>query len=191
MQSFNEWAKMYGFYSFKNIPIVDRENGKAIRYVSKYCSKGMFENPLVKQGLVDKTFHLISKGLGKSYVNKRKYYHLTRNDDVSDNYNFTPRIVGIAKNLRVLQGNFYYAMPRYYKEKILGNKSRLSSAVADFLLAQSDDVYNTELREFQLQSGLSELEAIRTLARQESEIAQYEARNALSILSKFYNKSKI
>lgn len=38
------------------------------RYLAKYCSKGVFESPLVKDGLQPKCYKLISKGLGKGYL---------------------------------------------------------------------------------------------------------------------------
>lgn len=41
-------------------------------YVSKYCSKGFFENPRVARGDVEPTFHLVSKGLGYSAIQDLK-----------------------------------------------------------------------------------------------------------------------
>lgn len=41
-------------------------------YVSKYCSKGFFENPRVERGYVEKTFHLVSKGIGYSAIESLK-----------------------------------------------------------------------------------------------------------------------
>lgn len=41
-------------------------------YVSKYCSKGFFENPRVERGDVAKTFHLVSKRMGLCAISSLK-----------------------------------------------------------------------------------------------------------------------
>lgn len=100
---FDKWRKQYGFYTASDIlhqgeqlvydghkfnpRKVNAES--AFAYVAKYCSKGMFENPLSycnyvdsrgfkyisstgrllkRTPIVEPTFHLVSKGLGKAYL---------------------------------------------------------------------------------------------------------------------------
>lgn len=63
------WRRQYGF---TKTHLVSNENRKGrdcvSRYVSKYCSKGVFESPLVRYGLAPKCFRCISHGIGKSYI---------------------------------------------------------------------------------------------------------------------------
>lgn len=46
----------------------NKSPGRVMNYVSKYCCKGSFENPRVKEGTVNPIFHLSSKGLGRQYI---------------------------------------------------------------------------------------------------------------------------
>lgn len=66
-----DWTTNYGFSDVEEI-VTDVANhkskGAVMNYVSKYCNKGAFENPRVKEGTVEKTFHLSSKGIGKRWV---------------------------------------------------------------------------------------------------------------------------
>lgn len=63
------WRRQYGF---TKTHLVSNESSKGrccvARYVSKYCSKGVFESPLVNFQLVPKPFHCISHGIGKGYL---------------------------------------------------------------------------------------------------------------------------
>lgn len=63
------WRRQYGF---TKTHLVSNESSKGrqcvSRYVSKYCSKGIFESPLVRYGLSPRPFRCISKGVGRSYI---------------------------------------------------------------------------------------------------------------------------
>lgn len=63
------WRRRYGFTKTK---LVSNETSKGreciSRYVSKYCSKGVFESPLVQDGLAPKPFHCIAHGIGVGYL---------------------------------------------------------------------------------------------------------------------------
>lgn len=63
------WRRQYGFTKTQLVSN-DSQKGRdcVSRYVSKYCSKGVFESPLVKFQLAPKPFHCISRGIGKGYV---------------------------------------------------------------------------------------------------------------------------
>lgn len=72
----NPWRKNVGWTK----PVTKIYNAESrkdcsniVRYVSKYCSKGVFESPLVKCGLAPKPYKLISKGIGEGYLNKAKF----------------------------------------------------------------------------------------------------------------------
>lgn len=67
----HDWNDNFGFSTFSDIvyKLDDNKSPSSVaNYVSKYCSKGSYENPRVVEGTVYPTFHLCSKGLGKSWI---------------------------------------------------------------------------------------------------------------------------
>lgn len=73
----SKWQRQFGFTKAREFGLVNSKTALCtIRYTAKYCAKGPLENPLVASGKVEPTFHLISKGLGKSFMTneKRSYY---------------------------------------------------------------------------------------------------------------------
>lgn len=46
---------------------------KMTKYVSKYVTKGDYESPFVKDGFQEKPYRLVSKGIGKGYLDKDKF----------------------------------------------------------------------------------------------------------------------
>ncbi len=97
---FDDWRRRFGFVRFTRI---DKTGVKyktplgAFRYVGKYCSKGMFENPLCAEGKVEKTFHLVSKGLGLNYVEQMRRYHLC--EDIQGVEPSALRVYGFSQRL--------------------------------------------------------------------------------------------
>lgn len=109
---FSDWNRHFGFSKIDN---VDMTKG-GTSYVAKYCAKGMYEHPLCARDffyfhadgrfteyhskhfercleifgvdfpIVDKVFHLVSKGLGISYVDSHKDYFTAEFNDI----NFAP-----------------------------------------------------------------------------------------------------
>lgn len=82
----------------------------SFRYVSKYCAKPdvlKYE----KQAPVEKTFRLVSQGLGKSYCidEQNRQFHLS--DIYGHHYYFA--------------GGFKYGLPRYYTLKLFTNMENL------------------------------------------------------------------
>lgn len=70
------WRQDMGFtktklISGRNKTLKDRQC--VTRYVSKYVSKGVFESPLVKDGLLPKPFRCISHGIGAEYLNRSQF----------------------------------------------------------------------------------------------------------------------
>lgn len=184
MYAKNDWQNMFGFVSVKEVPFNDSKG--AMRYVTKYCSKGQFENPLVKAGKVDKTFHLISKNIGSNYVENNKHLHL--GFGIAFN-NHQSRLEFIAENQNVFHNGFYYKMPRYYKEKIYGVKTLLQSQITDILLEKSVQLYNDKLA--QLQPTLQGIEADCVVLRQMDADNSQTEKNNLRALGSFYQKSKL
>lgn len=130
-----DWQKRYGFTNHKHFNFTPRKGEdspdvqlqKITSYVAKYCSKGVFENPLVSEGKVFPTFHLISKGLGDNYINQSSIdeHHLNgkikkyKNGKYSDAY-----LEALHQRMK-----FYYYenlrpvhLPRYYKIRLYATK---------------------------------------------------------------------
>lgn len=200
MPLLDDWRDRYGFVKVDNIRI-DGNQSAVAKYVGKYCSKGVFENPLVEQGFVMPTFHLMSKGLGKAYLEDKavqRYFHWPKerkykvydlvNPVYSDEF-----IEFVATGLRMYMDNniFGYALPRYYKTKLYGTQNNLSLQVADYLLARNDELYREQLKRVQADRHCDAHEATYYLAvRQSAELAQREA-DAKKSLERFYNKSRL
>lgn len=192
-----KWRKEYGFTTQREVSYLNQKSAmNTARYTAKYCAKGDFENPLVALNLVESNFHLISKGLGASYLTPQKYaYHLaldfspkcSARREYSDAY-----LEQIYNRMRVQVGAFSYHMPRYYKTKIFEHKADLQAAYSDYVCKRILDVYEDKLE--QLQSAKlvrSRDEAVRRLYA--SDIADLEQRkkdSRESITNKF-KQSKI
>lgn len=150
------WQKHYGFTTSELLssPQVSKRADRSLRYVAKYCSKGSFENYLVDEGKVEKTFHLISKGIGKSYVENMRSWHLC--EHINDKKKRLETIVS-RRFYKIKQ--YTYALPRYFKNLIYGTKNYLSFAISQYLLRESDRLYNTQLESISSQRRCSIFEA--------------------------------
>lgn len=65
----NDWQNRFGFVNSSRIEYdINKSPQRVANYVSKYCSKGQFENPRVVEnpGCFEKPRRLMSKGLGKA-----------------------------------------------------------------------------------------------------------------------------
>lgn len=188
------WRSRYGFTTESAISAASPKSFRSCRYVAKYCSKGMFENPRVSDGLVDPTFHLISKGIGKSYLTDETInYHLSKSFDSRFDSAHRPTdgyLNSLKGTLRVNVAGFDYKVPRYYKEVLFGSRKGLQSAYADYLskeslrlrdekfgLVQSDGKPNHEAYKIALDTDISE-----TVQRE---------KNAKTALVRQYDKSKL
>lgn len=65
------WRVRYGMTkpSYFNGDSSEKDRACISRYISKYCSKGVFDSPWVKDGLLPKPCKLVSQGLGVEYLN--------------------------------------------------------------------------------------------------------------------------
>lgn len=135
---FLEWQSMYGFTSQSTITY-DNSGKRSIRYVSKYCSKGVFENPLIRKGFCDSTFRLISKKLGFSYISRMRNWHLCKDLHIRKfiDSNYNPYYVRQVYNRCYYHEScnngdnpiYRYALPRYWKNYIYSNLVPLSSTI--------------------------------------------------------------
>lgn len=145
------WRDNIGFTRTKWINGSDKKHRQCIsRYISKYCSKGVFESPLVKEGLSPKPFRSISHGIGEEYLAKSVFdwfkqvlpqFWKSLSVDTSMEVGTMARNNGLAYKLahdfmegfknppkEVLEAlscyrderGFSHALPRYYKMKLLG-----------------------------------------------------------------------
>ena len=183
-----DWRRRYGFFSAR---VVSGNNClKSARYVAKYCSKGCFECPYVSKGLVDKTFHLVSKGLGMSYVNSMRDFHLCKDlpHNLFSRLNYH-KFVG--DRCFVLMDNFKYSMPKYYKIKIYGQKTYLSRKVADYLRQKYELLLDEKLRQLQSSRHCSLGEAYYIHNMQDDSQRLYANQNAREALARYYSKSML
>lgn len=144
------WFKRYGTtkptYFNSNSSLKDRSC--ISRYISKYCSKGVFESPWVTDKLVPKPFHYCSNGLGLGLLKDARFSFFF--SIMADTYKFMSidesyktgclarsRHVRDLVDLDIMEGmnvpktaldaiSVYYdnlgrphALPRYYKQKLL------------------------------------------------------------------------
>lgn len=152
------WRKDYGFTKTKVIQgTSDKDRSCIARYVSKYISKGVFESPLVKEGLCDKPFRCISHGIGEEYIDSPCFQWLKDSKLFQDEINYKrweelpnfanhpvvyykylseiPEIY--LKNLSCYYDNLGnpHALPRYYFYKLFGYEKNFAKfAVQKYLL---------------------------------------------------------
>lgn len=156
----NPWRDMFGFTKSKYIsrsrfstnPKTMKDVQCIARYISKYCSKGQFESPLVKAGLIFKPWHIVSHGLGAEYLQSDKFSFLNTPCFQSlrsatarrvmyaslgsgafsfklrhQNTLLCPRLNLTKQNYRDLvcyvdDAGYKHALPRYYFDKLLGRE---------------------------------------------------------------------
>lgn len=190
----HEWYKMYGYFKASWInPFDDKHKTNAMRYVAKYCSKGEYECPYVKQGLVAPTFHLISKKIGYDYIPRNTKYHLaSAASRYLDNMAFNPVYLAEVADKRFYHfKDFKYSLPRYYKNKIYGEQTRLSYAVADYILTQSMLLREEQLAQLQAEQNCSYIEADNILTNLENIVHKDRYRQAKKRYEKFLNNSQL
>lgn len=196
----DSWRKNYGFVSFDELSVYSRASAqRRCRYVAKYCAKGDFENPYVSLGLVEKNFHLISKGLGVGYLTPQKYdYHLVKDFPSSRKYRSDGKLSvdyleEVRKRLVVVLDGISYHMPRFYREKIFAKSVSLQMQYSDYVCQRLLDDAEAKLVEISAAKGSREIlhEAYALVHLQDvSEKFQLE-KDAIASHKQFFNKSKI
>lgn len=117
---FDYWRVNKGFVDVSSISAVAGERQAVANYVSKYCCKGEFASRVrdINAGLIEKAWTICSKGIGASYVSRRRSFHLPfgRICDTFDEIDcvLDRMYVGFQTD----KGYFKYRMPRYYRERL-------------------------------------------------------------------------
>lgn len=133
-----------------------KDTNNVCGYVAKYVTKGEFESPLVRDGLAQKPFRCISKGIGEEFLERTRVFDpLLTEDNQSftylsrsrDNY-YIQLSMGWKPDLSKIteqewnrietyydESGFAYAMPRYYRYKVTkqSDPNLLSYEVQNYL----------------------------------------------------------
>lgn len=147
------WQDNYGFTSFKYIPIVSNQNGRddltcVARYVSKYCVKPQdLENPLVKDGVVEKPRKMTSVGFGLPDNFDEMSQYIRLGHDLS-NKRVSPALAkSINERCNYVYNGQKYSLPIYYRKKIFYetgiNQNLVSSPLAK-VCSLTKRVYSVE-----------------------------------------------
>ena len=183
-----DWQIRYGFTLAKDVTYYPTDLLKTSKYVSKYCSKGVFENPKVKEKNVEPAFRLVSKNMGINYVEEMKDFHLhdwTYSKDKDSVYK-------VLDKRFVVIDNKAYSMPRYYREKIYGTKNLLSFSLQVASLARADDLFNQQLESLQAQNpSWDYAQTVRYLLSQNDSAQMQKSKQSFEQLARFYDKSKL
>lgn len=170
------WNEYYGFSVFKSVSVVSNEGRDNLtcvaRYVSKYCVKPQdLENPLVKDGIVEKPRKLTSIGFGLPDNFDEMSQYIRLNHDLSS-YHISPAQAKIInERCKYVYNGQKYSLPLYYRKKIFYengiNQNLVSSPLAK-VCSTTSRVYSIEdlNRKFQkLVSGKSEREATKMVSK--------------------------
>lgn len=181
-----DWHEHFGFtYEREIAPDNSKDSRCAVRYTAKYCAKGSHEIEDVKRLLVAPIFHLISKGLGASYLTPSvEEYHLAKG--VAREH----RPSQIAKRLTYNIDNYAYKLPRYYKDRLLASRPRLQNQVGLHLLNEHGRLYDSKCRALQAANLADTHEAHRLVLL--SDVLQTSAKKDAAKLAQldFFSKSR-
>ena len=191
---FIDWQKNYGFTKQKVVSQTDSKYFfNACYYCSKYCTKGMFECPLVLSGKVLKPFKLLSKGLSLSYIEKMRYWFVPKFSQkfewIGKKITYSAKYLSLLLERSFLRlGKYSYFLSRYFKNKLYGEKSKLSYCLSQALLLLSDSIYNKQLES--LQASLSFSQSVALLASKDYASHLEKEKLLTEKLYKFYSRSK-
>lgn len=195
----HDWSYRFGNYRCDIVSFGKKSHFNVSRYLAKYCSKGVFENPLVKQKKVLKCFKLISKKLGYSYVINRKDEHLGFNrfkdlfssdrishivDRMYYKYMGTDSVTGRSVEFR-------YSLPKYYKEHIFGSKNLLRYKMYLEICKRNDALYLQQLQQIQSQWNCSDVQAVRIMDLQSLRDTVFKEKELRTKLARYYDTSKL
>lgn len=184
----NDWQSRFGFTVAKDVTYYPTDLLKTSKYVSKYCSKGVFENPKVKEKGVEPAFRLVSKNMGINYVNEMKDFHLQDWTYSKDKYSVNK----VLDKRFVVIDNKAYSMPRYYREKIYGTKNLLSYSLQVASLARADDLFNQQLEALHAQNpSWDYAQTVRYLLCKNDCAQMQQSKKSFDQLARFYDKSKL
>lgn len=162
-----DWQQRYGFTQCSKV----RSLGSSLNYITKYAIKGSFDNPYIQNGLVKKNFRLISKRIGYNWIKEHLYLFLhpefTRKMAFGRyRYEYLDTVINSLKIC--LPNGFVYKLPQYFKEIIFQKSPLLSAQIKARIQEKFDSIRVRELAE--LQTSMSEREAIQVLAQTEIQV---------------------
>jgi len=116
---FADWRSRFGFVKFDKVRQRSDEANRVsscANYCAKYCAKGCFQSRLndVIDGIIEKPWRIMSKGIGKSYIDNMKSKHLFRHS--FETYN--QYVDSVLSRMYYFDGDYKYKLPRYYYERI-------------------------------------------------------------------------
>lgn len=127
---FADWRQRFGFVKWSPIkPKNDASNfaSAPANYTAKYCAKGEFASRAkdVDDGVIEKPWRLISKGLGASFIERQKHTYVPPRKNMSvDEY------VSLVLGRRYyFDGEFKYKLPRYYIERLYYTKKKFTNEI--------------------------------------------------------------
>lgn len=94
-------------WSIKKKPIGQTKAGKVEQGSIRYCTSYIMEKWKYKKRIQNPPFSIMSKGIGKNYIDMMKDYH---NQGLEDSY--------------MLPGGVKLPIPRYFKDKIFSDEDR-------------------------------------------------------------------
>lgn len=169
----SKWYTKFGFTYTKQIDFIDQRHLQNVaRYVGKYCSKGFFDVPLVKDGLAPKPFRLVSNGVGIGYLDvfrkemqvfetyidcfskipdcPRSYYSALNSDNKYADLLRLFRNSEIYNRMSFRDTSGYpHKLPRYYKDKLFGIEPSIwKTCFSSYLQRRKEREYFIELQRF-------------------------------------------
>lgn len=208
----SEWQKDFGYVHSQQIKLTHKSLYNISAYVAKYAVKGLFENPkaqliptqtdnplcpIIKlPNICVKSFRLLSKGLGKSYLEPNTIsYHLatdylsTNSDEQSDE--IICRKFHEFAYTKPSGETSYFKIPlcRYYQRYIFGENNFLTDSNLRALRRRNEQVYLEELES--LPAALSLDEKFDLLHSNRDFKEQQVAQSIFEKLQRKYLKSKV
>lgn len=124
MRLFGDWRSNFGFFQMSKVRQRNNATNAAsscANYCAKYCCKGSFSSRLddIADGVVEKPWRLISKGLGSSYLKNASFHTMKPYRHMS----FTKYVDWCLEHAFYYDGSFKYKLPRYYYERIFYTKT--------------------------------------------------------------------
>lgn len=191
----------YGFVDVRHVkPLkfgdsLEDSFAKVASYVAKYCCKGMFENPLIKDKKVEKVFRLVSKHFGEDYIIQNIFFYVPKSSSL--NYNVKTKglyvdryVMFVAENLTFNVSGHSYPLCKYYKQKLFKDEPILQVQVSRYQMSRFGNLSDERVRQIQSERNCSIDEAYHAEMRESYCASQERSRIKYKRMSEFYSKSK-
>ena len=175
------WATRFGFVYTKELSSNDSKHLNNIaRYVGKYCTKGSFDVPIVRDGIAPKPFKLCSNGIGIGYYDIFHKQMSVFNKYISA-FSSVPdcprdfaklvstdsryyQLLQLFKTTRVEElfklvdsGGYVHRLPRYYRDKLFGSSSSIfKTCLQMYLVRRYDSIREEALYKLSCAKGYRE-----------------------------------